>query len=46
VGARTDRLRRAFIGQIGEPKTFFRSDAWSNVYVKAVELLLGVLGLR
>jgi len=37
---------RPFIGQIGEPTTFFRSEAWGNAYVKVVELVLDVLALR
>ena len=37
---------RPFIGQIGEPTTFFRSEAWGNAYVKMVELVLDVLRLR
>ena len=46
VGVQMRWVLRAFIGQIGEPTTFFRSEAWDNAYVKLVELLLDVLGFR
>lgn len=46
VGIQMGWVLRPFIGQIGEPTTFFRSEAWGNAYVKVVELVLDVLRVR
>jgi hypothetical protein len=46
VGVQMGWVLRPFIGQIGEPTTFFRSEAWGNAYVKVLELVLDVIGLR
>jgi hypothetical protein len=46
VGVPMGWVLRPFIGQIDEPTTYFRSEAWGNAYVKVVELLLDVFGVR